>query len=58
MRNYRLIPDLTGDVRVYKKFWNFETNDNNKTVPPLLTYVDLRNTGDKRCRENRQNNLG
>jgi hypothetical protein len=51
MRNYRLIPDPKGDVRVYKKFWNYETNDNNKAVPPLLTYVDLINTGDKRCRE-------
>jgi hypothetical protein len=51
MRNYRLIPDPTGDVRVYKKFWNNEIMDNNKAVPPLLTYVDLTNTGDKRCLE-------
>jgi len=51
MRNYRLIPDPKGDVRVYKKFWNIKTNDNSTAVPPLLTYVDLINTGDKRCIE-------
>lgn len=51
MRNYRLIPDLKGDVRVYEKFWNNKTNDNKKAVPPLLTYVDLINTGNKRCIE-------
>jgi hypothetical protein len=51
MRNYRLIPEPKGEVRIYKKFWNNETNDNNEAVPPLLTYVDLINTGDKRCRE-------
>lgn len=51
MRNYRLIPEPKGDVRIYKKFWNNETNDNNEAVPTLLTYVDLINTGDKRCLE-------
>lgn len=51
MRNYRLIPDQDGDVRIYKKFWNDEINDNNEVVPRLLAYVDLINTGDKRCLE-------
>lgn len=51
MRNYRLIPEPKGDVRVYKKFWNNEKNDNNEAVTPLLTYVDLISTGDKRCLE-------
>jgi hypothetical protein len=51
MRNYRLIPEPKGDVRIYKKFWNNETNDNNEAVPTLLTYVDLINTDDKRCLE-------
>ncbi len=51
MRNYRLIPDPKGDVRVYKKFWNDEFDGEGEAVPPFLTYVDLVNTGDKRCIE-------
>jgi hypothetical protein len=51
MRNYRLIPEPKGDVRIYKKFWNAELDNESNAVPPLLTYVDLINTGDKRCLE-------
>jgi len=48
-RNYHLIPDVNGNVEVYKKFWNYEDDDiNKKTVPPLLIYADLINTGDNR----------
>lgn len=53
IRNYRLIPDEKGPVKVYQKFWN---NDqvNENVVPPLLIYVDLMNTGDRRCIETAQ----
>jgi len=51
MRNYRLIYDPKGDVVVYKKLWNAELDNKSNAVPPLLTYVDLINTGDKRCLE-------
>lgn len=50
MKNYRLVPDPAGNVKVYKKFWdNDKVNDN--FVPPLLAYADLINTGDPRCME-------
>jgi hypothetical protein len=50
IKNYRLIPDPKGNVHAYKKFWTFtEVNDN--IVPPLLVYIDLMNTGDRRCIE-------
>ena len=53
IKNYRLVPDDKGNVRVYKKFWNIdETNDN--VVPPLLVYTDLINKNDKRCTETAQ----
>lgn len=54
MRNYRLIPDPKGDVVVYKKFWNIEEHNQNNVAPNLLTYIDLINTGDNRCRETAQ----
>lgn len=48
-RNYHLIPDKNGNIDIYKKFWNFEYDKVNKnTVPPLLIYADLINTGDNR----------
>ena len=53
IKHYRLIPDPKGNVKVYKKFWKYdEVNDN--TVPPLLIYTDLMNTGDHRCIETAQ----
>lgn len=50
IKNYRLIPDDKGYIKVYKKFWQVD-NGNTATVPPLLIYVDLMNTGDRRCTE-------
>lgn len=48
-KKYFLIPDANGNVDVYKKFWNFkDVTLNEKTVPPLLIYADLINTGDNR----------
>jgi hypothetical protein len=53
IRNYRLIPDPKGDVKVYRKFWTYdEVND--RMAPPLLIYADLINTGDHRCIETAQ----
>jgi len=53
IKNYRLIPDEKGNVKVYKKFWTYdEVTDN--VVPPLLAYVDLMNTNDRRCIETAQ----
>ena len=53
IKNYRLIPDEKGNVKVYQKFWNYdEVNDN--IVPPLLVYIDLMNTNDRRCKETAQ----
>lgn len=53
IKNYRLIPDETGNVKAYKKFWLYEeVNDN--VVPPLLVYADLINTNDRRCIETAQ----
>ena len=49
IKNYRLIPDPTGNIKVYKKFWN--ENDTGNAAPPLLAYADLMNTGDQRNME-------
>ena len=51
IKNYRMIPDPEGNIRVYEKFWNEELDNQNNAVPTLLTYTDLINIGDKRCRE-------
>jgi hypothetical protein len=50
IKNYRLIPDPKGNVKVYHKFWTFD-KVNDKAAPPLLVYADLINTGDARCIE-------
>jgi hypothetical protein len=50
IKNYKLIPDDAGNVKIYKKFWHFDTGPNN-VVPPLLVYADLMNTGDRRSVE-------
>jgi hypothetical protein len=53
IKNYKLIPDLGGNIKVYKKFWNYdEVYDS--AVPPLLAYADLISTGDQRCIETAQ----
>ncbi len=51
MRNYRLKPDITGNIHVYLPFAenNYLLNDNNKLITHnILTYVDLLNSGDAR----------
>jgi hypothetical protein len=46
MKNYHLVPDPKGNIKVYQKFWN--ENEASNTAPPLLAYTDLINTGDPR----------
>jgi len=53
MKKYRLVPDIKGNVKIYEKFWNYDTGFK-QTVPPLLAYADLMNTGDDRCIETAQ----
>jgi hypothetical protein len=53
MKNYRLVPDINGNILILKKFWEYdEINDN--VVHPLLAYADLINKGDRRCTETAQ----
>lgn len=54
MRNYKLVPDPNGTVKIYKKFWlqGVEDDyDHKQVVHPILAYADLINTGDRRCAE-------
>jgi hypothetical protein len=53
IKNYKLIPDNHGPIKAYNKFWRNQPEDVD-VVPPLLVYVDLINTGEKRCRETAQ----
>lgn len=52
IKNYRLVPDEKGNVRVFKKFWYNEAAGN--VVPPLLAYTDLTLNGDRRSLETAQ----
>ncbi|MEI6949650.1 type IV toxin-antitoxin system AbiEi family antitoxin [Paraflavisolibacter sp. H34] len=53
IKDYRLAPDKSGNIKVYEKFWN-QDGSNNLVVPPLLAYADLLNTNDRRCLETAQ----
>lgn len=50
MKNYRLIPDEGGNIKVYEKFWKDNTEEQD-VVHPLLVYADLIMKGDRRCTE-------
>lgn len=50
IKNYKLVPDIQGNIKVYRKFWKEERNQDNK-VTPILTYADLILTTDMRCLE-------
>lgn len=52
MKNYKLIPDEKGYIKIYQRFWENAMDTN--IVPPLLVYADLMNTGDTRCLETAQ----
>jgi hypothetical protein len=51
MKELKLIPDPDGDVIIFNIFWNRKDTENQNTVPPLLVYADLMNTGNNRCQE-------
>ena len=51
IKNYRLVPENTGNIKVYKKFWKGQATFNAYVVHPLLAYADLMNTGNSRCME-------
>ncbi|SDF12900.1 hypothetical protein SAMN05216464_11357 [Mucilaginibacter pineti] len=46
IKKYKLLPDDNGKLTIYRKFWKFNTLGD--TVPPLLVYADLINSGDAR----------
>jgi hypothetical protein len=52
MKNYRLIPDINGELEVLEMFWN--NIELNETAPPLLIYADLIIEGGKRNIETAQ----
>lgn len=52
MKNYRLVPDTNGNVKVFKKFWGHD--EVGTVVNPLLAYADLITKGDRRCTETAQ----
>lgn len=41
--------DEKGEIRIYQKFWNWETE--NHLVPLILIYADLIGSGNSRCQE-------
>lgn len=49
MKTGTVIPNATGDIAVYKKFWTGE--DNSNITPAILTYADLMDTANGRCIE-------
>lgn len=53
IKNYKLIPDEKGNVKVYQKFWKWD-NSTQKTAPPLVVYADLMAISDRRCIETAQ----
>ena len=53
IKNYKLIPDEKGNVKVYQKFWKWD-NSTQRTAPPLVVYADLMAISDRRCTETAQ----
>jgi hypothetical protein len=51
IKNYRLVPEQNGNIKVYKKFWKDHDGFNETVVHPILAYTDLLNTGNSRCLE-------
>ncbi|MFY8025453.1 MAG: type IV toxin-antitoxin system AbiEi family antitoxin [Sediminibacterium sp.] len=51
MQQLRIIPDTEGNIEMIDQFWNNQTNEQHKTVPPLLAYADLVTSLDSRNRE-------
>jgi hypothetical protein len=53
MKGLRLLPEDKGNVKLFQKFWRDDGKLKNM-MPPLLVYVDLMNTGERRCIETAQ----
>jgi hypothetical protein len=51
LRNWKLIPNKDGQLKMYEKFWVDTSWDTKKIAPPLLVYADLITTNDPRCIE-------
>jgi hypothetical protein len=47
VKNYRIVPDPKGYIDIYDRFWKVD-EPGKHTVPPLLVYTDLVNTGNRR----------
>ncbi len=52
MRTGAVKQDVNGEIHLYNKFWNWETD--NRTVPAILIYADLMGNGNSRCLETAQ----
>lgn len=50
MKELKLVPDVKGNVKLYKKFWT-EEEDVKSHAPEILVYADLLNHGDSRNAE-------
>jgi len=50
MSRLRLVPDKSGRVKVFRKFWQYD-NTHPQLVHPILAYADLISKGDRRCAE-------
>ncbi|HSZ87161.1 MAG TPA: type IV toxin-antitoxin system AbiEi family antitoxin, partial [Puia sp.] len=53
IKNYKMIADPNGHIRVYQKFWSDAIQEKN-TAPMEIVYADLINTGNKRNIETAQ----
>lgn len=54
-KQFKLIPDTNGNLKIYNKFWVNETDANsNRIVSKLLIYADLMGTNNDRNRETAQ----
>ncbi|WOG32954.1 type IV toxin-antitoxin system AbiEi family antitoxin [Segatella copri] len=49
MRTGAVKQDVNGEIHLYNKFWNWETD--NRTIPAILIYADLMGSGNCRCLE-------
>lgn len=53
IKEYKILPDPNGNVKVYEKFWK-DYHQIKNTVPPIIAYADLIATGNRRCIETAQ----
>ncbi|MBN2522656.1 MAG: hypothetical protein JXB24_05245 [Bacteroidales bacterium] len=53
IKNYGLVSDNNGNIKVFVRFWRFGL-ENKNMVPPIIFYADLLETNDSRCIETAQ----